>query len=179
MRNIVSAFGALVFLVFAPSLAQAQDFGAAFAGFDTGSNEPIQIEADKLEVRDPEKLAIYTGNVKVRQGVTLLEAPELRVFYTGEGDGEQGAPGSKVSRIEAGPTVTVSNEDQTASGSRAILDMEQDMITMTGSVVLTQGPNIVRGERLVVNLKTKLGSMEGGRVQTLITPSGGGRANTQ
>ena len=178
MRNIVSAFGALVFLALAPTLAQAQDFGAAFAGFDTGSNEPIQIEADKLEVRDPEKLAIYTGNVKVRQGVTLLEAPELRVFYTGEGT-EQGAPGSKVSRIEAGPTVTVSNEDQTASGSRAVLDMEQDMITMTGGVVLTQGPNIVRGERLVVNLKTKLGSMEGGRVQTLITPSGAGRANTQ
>jgi lipopolysaccharide export system protein LptA len=182
MRNIVSAFGALVFLAFAPSLAQAQDFGAAFAGFDTGSNEPIQIEADKLEVRDPEKLAIYTGNVKVRQGVTLLEAPELRVFYTGEATeqgAQQGAPGSRVSRIEAGPTVTVSNEDQTASGSRAILDMEQDMITMIGNVILTQGPNIVRGERLVVNLKTKLGSMEGGRVQTLITPSGGGRANTQ
>jgi lipopolysaccharide export system protein LptA len=31
----------------------------------------------------------------------------------------------------------------------------------------------VRGERLVVNLRTKQGRMEGGRVQTLITPSGG------
>jgi lipopolysaccharide export system protein LptA len=49
--------------------------------------------------------------------------------------------------------------------------MQQDTVTMTGNVVLTQGPNVVRGERLVVNLKSKQGRMEGGRVQTLITPS--------
>jgi lipopolysaccharide export system protein LptA len=165
------ARAALAALLFAPA-AHAQNFGAAFAGFDTGSNEPIQIEADRLEVRDPEKLAIYSGNVKVRQGETLLEAPELRVFYTGEA-GAAGAPGSQVSRIEAGPTVTVSSDDQTATGSRAVLDMAQDLITMSGNVVLTQGPNVVRGERLVVNLRTKQGRMEGGRVQTLITPSGG------
>src|SRR5215212_8980189 len=110
-----------------PVGAYAQNFGAAFAGFDTGSDQPIQIEADKLEVRDPEKLAIYTGNVQVRQGGTLLEAPELRVFYTGEPTA-QGAPGSKVSRIEASPTVMVRSEDQTASGDRATLDMDKDLI---------------------------------------------------
>jgi lipopolysaccharide export system protein LptA len=173
MLLAVAALGALACF---PAAARAQDFGAAFAGFDTGSNEPIQIEADKLEVRDPEKIAIYTGNVKVRQGETVLEAPELRVFYTGEPtqtaeSGAQAAPGSQVSRIEAGPHVTVTSKDQTASGNQAVLDMTQDLITMTGSVVLTQGPNIVRGERLIVNLKTKQGSMAGGRVQTLITPS--------
>ena len=173
MKCLIRAAAALTLLALLPS-AQAQDFGAAFAGFDTGSDEPIQIEADQLEVRDPEKLAIYTGNVKVRQGETLLEAPELRVFYTGEPT-TQGAPGSQVSRIEAGPSVTVSSADQTASGSRVILDMAQDLITMSGNVVLTQGPNIVRGQRLVVNLQTKQGRMEGGRVQTLITPSAGPR----
>ena len=49
--------------------------------------------------------------------------------------------------------------------------MAQDLVTMTGNVVLTQGANVVRGERLVVNLATKQGRMEGGRVQTLITPA--------
>ena len=38
--------------------------------------------------------------------------------------------------------------------------------------MLTQGTNVVRGDRLVVNLATKQGRVEGGRVQTLITPSG-------
>jgi lipopolysaccharide export system protein LptA len=155
----------------AAGAAAAQDFGAPFAGFDTGSDEPIQIEADRLEVRDPEKLAVYSGNVQVRQGETILEAPELRVFYTGEPT-ESGAPGSQVSRIEAGPSVNVRSGDQTASGATAVLDMEQNIITMSGGVVLTQGPNIVRGERLLVDLNTKQGRLEGGRVQTLISPRG-------
>jgi lipopolysaccharide export system protein LptA len=65
----------------------------------------------------------------------------------------------------------VTSKDQTAAGERAVLDMTQDTITMSGNVVLTQGVNIVRGERLIVNLKSRQGRMEGGRVQTLITPS--------
>jgi lipopolysaccharide export system protein LptA len=169
MRTLILA-AALALAAFLPAAAGAQEFGAAFAGFDTGSNEPIHIEADKLEVRDADKVATYTGNVKVRQGETLLEAPELRVFYTGEPT-EEGAPGSQVSRIEAGPKVLVTSKDQTAAGERAVLDMAQDTITMSGNVVLTQGVNIVRGERLIVNLKSRQGRMEGGRVQTLITPS--------
>src|SRR5262245_30685564 len=102
----------------------AQDFGAAFSDFDTGSDNPIQIEADRLEVRDPQKLAIYSGHVRVRQGETILEAPELRVFYSGQGPAAAGANaakgsgpiGSKVSRIEAGPGVNVRSGDRTASG---------------------------------------------------------------
>jgi lipopolysaccharide export system protein LptA len=156
----------------AAGTAPAQDFGAAFSGFDTGSDNPIQIEADRLEVRDAEKLAVYTGNVKVRQGATILEAPALRVYYSGEAT-TAGAPGSDVSRIEAGPDVRVRSEDQTASGDQVVLDMAQDLVTVSGNVVLTQGPNVVRGERLVVDLATKRGRMEGGRVQTLITPTGG------
>lgn len=151
--------------------ARAQDFAAAFSGFDTGSTVPIQIEADQLEVRDEEKVAIYTGNVRVRQGETILEAPTLRVYYSGE-TSVSGVPGSQVSRIEAGPGVVVRSGDRTASGDNAVLDMANDLITMNGNVVLTEGPNVVRGERLIVNLATKEGRVEGGRVQTLITPPG-------
>ncbi len=110
------------------------------------------------------------GHVRVRQGETVLEAPTLRVFYTGDAPTAAGVPGSQVSRIEAGPGVIVRTGERTASGDQAVLDMAHDLITMTGNVVLTQGPNVVRGERLVVNLATKQGRIDGGRVQTLITP---------
>lgn len=167
------ALAVVVGLIF-PGIGSAQNFGETFSGFDTGSGDAIQIEADRLEVRDSEKLAIYSGNVKVRQGGTLLEAPELRVFYAGTPSAADSSPGAAVSRIEAGPNVKVRSEDQTASGDRVVLDMAKDLVTLSGNVVLTQGQNVVRGERLVVNLATKQGRVEGGRVQTLITPSGGG-----
>jgi lipopolysaccharide export system protein LptA len=199
MKIVLFVISGLALLA-AASTGHAQNFGAAFTGFDTGSNDPIQIEADNLEVRDPDKLAIYSGRVKVRQGNTVMEAPELKVFYTGNPTAAEPAAngkslknrnsaagtippqsaattgvntaGSRVSRLEAGPKVVVRSKDQTATGDRAVFEMDKDLITMTGNVVLTQGANIVHGARLVVNTKTKLGRMEGGRVQTLITPSG-------
>ena len=50
-------------------------------GFSRNKNEPVKIEANKLEVRDKEKLAIFSGNVFVQQGDTTMRSPELRVFY--------------------------------------------------------------------------------------------------
>lgn len=175
MHGAVLSFGRIGLLLIGLVLAQpvvGQDFGGAFTGFDSGSDSPIQIEADRLEVHDAEKLAIYSGHVRVRQGETLLEAPELRIFYKGEAKTGSVA-GSQVSRIEAGPGVTVRSKDQVATADRAVFDMPRDLITMHGNVVLTQGQNVVRGERLIVNLATKEAHIEGGRVQTLITPSGG------
>jgi lipopolysaccharide export system protein LptA len=160
----------------ATGTVSAQDFGAAFSGFDTGSAVPIHIEADQLEVRDEEKVAVYSGNVRVQQGETSLETPALTIHYSGEATAA-GVPGSQVSRLEAGPGVMVRSGDRTASGDRAVLDMASDVITMSGNVVLTEGQNVVRGERLIVNLATKQGRVEGGRVQTLITPSNAGPAN--
>lgn len=170
MRRARAALVAV--FVLAPAGAAAQDFAAAFSGFSARSDAPIQIEANQLEVRDPEKLAVFSGEVRVRQGETVLEAPALRVYYEGEASVEA-IPGSQVSRIEAGPGVIVRSGDRTASGDRVVLDMASEVVTMSGNVVLTQGVNVVRGERLVINLATKQGRIEGGRVQTLITPPGG------
>ncbi len=184
MRSNLLAATALALLA-VTSPGRAQNFGGAFSDFDTGSNNPIQIEADKLEVHDAEKVAIYSGHVQVRQGETILEAPQMRITYAGQGvtaaapgataaagGTTAGVMGSRVSRIEAGPGVRVRSGDRTATGDRVILDMANDLVTLEGNVVLTQGSNVVRGDRVIVNLKTKLGRVEGGRVQTLITPSG-------
>lgn len=148
--------------------SRAQDLGEAFKGFSTDSDNPIQIEADRLEVRDQDKVAIYAGNVRVRQGETVLRTAQLRVFYTGNASGA--APGSSVSRIEARNRVVVQSGSQTATGNAAVLEMAADRITLTGNVVLTEGDNIVRGQKLVVDLKSRKARMEGDRVQTILAP---------
>jgi len=148
--------------------AGAQSLGEAFKGFSANSENPILIEADRLEVRDKEKVAIYAGNVRVRQGETVLKTAQLRVFYAGAAAGA--APGSRVSRIEARNRVIIQSGDQMVTGDAAIFDMAADRITVTGNVVLTQGDNIVRGEKLIVDLKTRRARMEGDRVQTILTP---------
>jgi lipopolysaccharide export system protein LptA len=53
----------------------------ALQGFGTNKDQPIQIEAASLEVRDKDKMAVFIGNVVVTQGDTVMKCKELRVFY--------------------------------------------------------------------------------------------------
>ena len=45
----------------------------------------------------------------------------------------------------------------------ATFDMGTNMVTMSGNVVLTQGQNVLRGQRLVVDMSTGFSRIEFGR----------------
>src|SRR5438552_5528065 len=53
----------------------------AMQGFSQNRDQPIQIEAAALEMRDKKKEATFTGNVKVVQGDTTMTSKSLVVFY--------------------------------------------------------------------------------------------------
>ena len=83
-RQFVAAL-ALAVLLMAASLAAAQQQPQSNVpnpamGFSQNRNEPIHIEALKLEVRDKEKVATFTGNVKVVQGDTTMKCKVLVVY---------------------------------------------------------------------------------------------------
>src|ERR1700743_574185 len=59
----------------------------ALQGFPQNRDQPIQIEAASLEMRDKKKEATFSGNVKVVQGDTTMTSKILVVFY----DSNQGA----------------------------------------------------------------------------------------
>src|SRR5229473_5682049 len=53
----------------------------AMQGFSQNRDQPIQIEAATLEMRDKKKEATFAGNVKVVQGDTTMTSKILVVFY--------------------------------------------------------------------------------------------------
>src|SRR4051812_34903531 len=53
----------------------------AMQGFSQNRDQPIQIEASSLEMRDKKKEATFAGNVKVVQGDTTMTSKSLVVFY--------------------------------------------------------------------------------------------------
>ena len=67
----------------APAAAAAGNTGVpnALQGFSQNKDQPIQIEAQQLDVRDKDKVAIFTGNVVVTQGDTIMKCKTLHVFY--------------------------------------------------------------------------------------------------
>jgi lipopolysaccharide export system protein LptA len=169
----------------------------AMQGFSQNRDQPIQIEAQSLEVRDKDKIATFAGDVKVIQGDTTLRSKSLLVFYEQDKSGaaagskagkeskgsrggqmQAASPGpggsSSIRRLEAKGSVVVTQKDQTVTGEAAIFDTRTNIITMSGGVILTQGQNVLRGDRLIVDMATGVSRVEGGRVQGLFLSSGGG-----
>src|SRR4051812_21016730 len=100
-----AGFAALTMLTLAgPLQAQSSTTGGqnALQGFSQNRDQPIQIEAASLEMRDKKKEATFTGNVKVVQGDTTMTSKSLVVFYDG---GAQGGQGSAKS-AKAAPAAT-------------------------------------------------------------------------
>ena len=59
-----------------------------------------------------------------------------------------------ISQIDAEGNVFVSSPNETAQGARGVYDVDNQMIWLTGQVILTQGDNIIQGDRLELNLAT-------------------------
>jgi len=91
-------------------------------------DDPVTIEADDgIEwVRD-DKLYIARGNAKAVRGTLTVSADTLTAAYRAKDTG-----GSEVYRLEAlGNVVIVSAEDR-AVGDRAVYDIDQQVIVLTG-----------------------------------------------
>ena len=151
----------------------------ALQGFSTNRDKPVKIQAASLEVRDKDKVATFSGDVHVVQGDTDMRCKVLVVYYE-DGTVKAGvkaaqpgpAGGGQIRRMEAKGGVVVTQKDQIATGDRGDFDMRTNMVTLTGNVVVTKGEDVIRGEKLVVNLTDGVSRMDsgGGRVQMLVNP---------
>jgi len=148
-------------------------------------------------MRDKKKEATFTGNVKVIQGDTTMTSKTLVVFYESNSASappppanskaaakaapiQSATPGpggaSSIKRLEARGNVVVTQKDQVVTGETAVFDTKTNLVTMLGGVVLTQGKNVLRGDRLLVDMTTGVSRVESdsGRVQGLFQSSGPG-----
>jgi lipopolysaccharide export system protein LptA len=163
----------------------------ALQGFSQNRDKPVQIDAASLEVRDKDKMATFLGNVRVVQGDTTMRCKTLVVFYdqdtsaapaSGNLTAAKPGPGGsqQIKRLEAKGNVIVTQKDQTATGETGIFDMKSNTVTLLGGVVMTQSQNVLRGERLVVDLTTGVSRVESktgqSRVQGLFLPASGPEA---
>ncbi|TMJ51308.1 MAG: LPS ABC transporter substrate-binding protein LptA [Alphaproteobacteria bacterium] len=169
----------------------------AMQGFSQNRDQPIHIDAATLEMRDKKKEATFSGNVKVVQGDTTMTSKTLVVFYEStqapaaapappanskaaakSAPMQSTTPGpggsSSIKRLEARGNVVVTQKDQVVTGETAVFDTKSNLITMLGGVVLTQGKNVLRGDRLLVDMTTGVSRVESdsGRVQGLFQSSG-------
>jgi lipopolysaccharide export system protein LptA len=115
---------------------------------------PVEVNADSLEVIQDNQKAIFSGNVVAKQGTLNISANKMTVYYTKK-DGKEDKEQNSVSKVEAEGNVFLSTPTETAQGQTGLLDVKQNVVTLSGNVVLTSGKNVVKGEKLVYNVTTR------------------------
>ena len=161
MRRLGPVLAAILALSSAAAAQQGGQF--PFGGLRGDPKLPVEIAADALEVSQTDGAATFTGNVVIGQGEMRLSAAKVRVEYAAATAGEPG----KIKRLHASGGVTLVNGADAAEAQEAIYSIDDGTVLMSGEVMLTQGPNVISGDKLSVNLQSGTGRMEG-RVRTVL-----------
>ena len=152
----------------------------AMQGFSQNRDQPIQIEAAALEMINRKKQATFSGGVKVLKGDATMKSKVLVAFYDNAGSIKSATPGpggnSSIRRLEAKGHVVVTQKDQIATSEKAVFDTKANLITMSGDVVLTKCADVMRGDRLLVDMTTGDSHLQSdsGHVRGLFGQSGHG-----
>jgi lipopolysaccharide export system protein LptA len=140
-----------------------------FAFSHREADKPIGISANSIVADVSNQAATYVGNVVVTQGDLKMRSDNLTIK----------AAKGEVSRIQAKGNVVFASRQGQASGAQADYDVLGRTVVMSGKVVLTQGLNVMRGTRLVINLNSGEAKLTGdggvtgtgGRVEGIFVPA--------
>lgn len=149
--------------VLAVSPALAQGTNVSFGGLKADTRLPVEVTAENLTVNQADGTATFSGDVLVKQGEMRLQAAEIRVEY--------GDTAGEINRLHASGGVLLVNATDAAEAATAVYTIASGEVVMTGDVLMTQGQAAIKGQTLIINLKTGTGRMEGG-VTTTFTPGG-------
>lgn len=154
------------------ALAQVQQQAGVSALKGHNSNAPVDVTADRIEVQDRADRAIFVGNVHATQAELTLDTERLTVAYSNKPAATPASTqtaatspagsGVQIHRLDAAGGVVVHSPSETAKGEFGIYDLDRKLITVIGNVQLTQGQNVVNGQRLVINLDSGRAVVDGG-----------------
>lgn len=143
-------------LLFVAGTAMAAPLGLS----KSGSKEPVEITADRLEADDVAKSLLFIGHAMAKQGDVTINSDRLTIHY--------GSQGGDVDRIIAEGNVHIVQGNRVATGNRVEYFRLEDRMVLSGSPKVTEGANSVQGDEIVLYLKENRSVVMGGR---------GGRVN--
>jgi lipopolysaccharide export system protein LptA len=160
VRFLICPLTAALLIALGSAPLAAQSTNLTLSGMNAVRGLPVEIRADQLEVDNTTGETVFSGNAILGQGEMRIAAPLIRIIYETEGE-------RRIERLEASGGVTLVTAEEAAEAQSAVYEVIGGTVRMTGAVILTQGQNILSGDRLDVNLRTGQGRMDG-NVRTLI-----------
>lgn len=139
---------------------------------------PIEIVSDRLDAYNDKRIVVFSGNAVATQDGLTIRSDRLTLHYKDQqkpasrSSGESGAAGN-LERVEAKGHVIITQGERVVTGDEAVFEQDSQKITMTGSATMSEGANIIRGDRIIVFLNENRGvveSAENKRVSATIYP---------
>jgi lipopolysaccharide export system protein LptC len=155
--ELIHFFGAVVLNTVGHAPADpARDSKVSKAGPPVQHDAPVRITSASLEMRDKDHLATFKGDVVAVQEDSTLKCDTLVVEYEGglADPAASGDPGKQIRHLNGKGHVILNRMDQIATGNGISFDAKSNTATLLGDVSVTQGQNVVRGDKLVVDLTT-------------------------
>jgi len=142
-------------LVLAVLLAVGARGAEAPLGTWAQGKEPLQVDAQSLEVRGEEARVVFSGQVRARQGDLTLEADRLEVTLD---------PKTRELRSAfAQGNVRIRRGDVLATGRTARYDATRGVVVLEGNPKVWRGKNLVAGDRITLFLAQDRSVVEGAR----------------
>jgi lipopolysaccharide export system protein LptA len=142
--------------------------GQALA-LSTDKDQPINIEADSVDINEATETAIYRGNVVLIQGSINLNADKVVVVKFQSDNPLITATGNLVrfSQLPDGETERVKGKSL-----KAEYEMKSEKVELTGKAELVKGPNTFRNDRIIYDRQkamVKAGTSAAGKERVKIT----------
>jgi lipopolysaccharide export system protein LptA len=132
-------------------------------GISADPKAPVEVSADNLSVDQDSGTAVFSGNVVIGQGDLRLSAGSVRVVYS-DSTGD-------IAQLLLTDGVTLVTDSEAAEAATADYNLTTGILTLSGSVLLTQGASALSAEQMTINLNSGRAQMSG-RVRTVFQQDG-------
>ena len=148
-----------------PVLANAQA-PAARSKPAEDKNQPVTVDADKMERYGRESLVVFIGNVVARQNNSVQYADRMEVYLDEKGD-------RIVRTVSTGTVKIVTRDCRTGTARRAEYHDQEQRVVLSGNARVWQDENVVSGDTITIFLSQDRSVVQGGkqeRVKAIFYP---------
>jgi lipopolysaccharide export system protein LptA len=111
----------------------------------------VKIAADDFKAQQKRNAVSYIGNVKVTQGNLSFSSHELTAIFKNK----------TIDTLKAKGNVKLTSPTETIESRWCLYDLTAKIITLGGGITLTTKNGVVRGDKLILDLKSGLMKIEG------------------
>jgi lipopolysaccharide export system protein LptA len=136
-------------------------------------SEPTNIKADSMKVIQEKNITVFSGNVHVVRGKTIINCDELTVHHKKTQDKNPTPGKNSFESIEASGNVKIKMEEKTAQAEKAVYHSKEEILVLSGGrPEINDSGNKITGDSITYHINTGIMEVEkksGSQVEATFT----------